>query len=70
MEITSLLKYLLDSEQQQCEQTVSVVQADLQPFYGHIPIIPLLNYMVKKFGSLNMTMLYQNLCYNMVCLLL
>ena len=34
--------------------------------YGHLPIVPSLNSMVKKYGNHNMTLLYPNLFYNEV----
>ena len=36
-------------------------------FYGHFPVIPLYNSMVKKFGSHKMTAFYVNPGYNKVC---
>ena len=40
--------------------------------YGHFPIIPLLNFMVSKFGSHNMTVFYQirNIMNREHCILL
>ena len=39
----------------------------MNPFHGHFPIFPLLNSMVKTFGSHNITMSYSNLCYKGEC---
>ena len=50
-----------------CVLRVSCYKEIILHFHHHFPIIPLLNFMVKRFGSHNMTMLYPHLCYNEVC---